>query len=227
MNTPDASDYRAADTPVRVLLVDDHPVLREGMARLLASDGTVTVAGQAGDGQEAVLQALTLKPDVVLMDMNMPRVNGYEASKAILAAWPQANILILTNQDHPSVIRPVTALPVRGVLLKDVELPELMKAIHAAARGADTPLHSELAAKLKEDAARAGNARDKLTQLTDREKEVLQALGRGFSNQQLAEQFVVSPKTIHNHLYNIYQKIGVVSRSEAIVWAMESGLLDH
>lgn len=205
---------------IKILLVDDHTILRQGMRQLLETFEQLNVCGEAGDGQEAIVQALSLKPDVILMDINLPKLNGYESSQSILTAWPEANILMLTNQDDPNVLKKCLDLDIRGFLLKDVEVDDLVVAIEKAIAGETIELSSELAEKLSDLKVKS----EEKVHLTEREQEVLKALAKGFSNQELAEQFVVSPKTIHNHLYNIYSKINASSRSEAIVWAISNGL---
>ena len=180
----------------------------------------IRVAEQASNGEEAVVKALSTKPDVILMDVNMPKVNGYEATKAILTTWPDANILVLTNQDEPEVVKQFTALNIRGFLLKDVALDDLVSAIYKAKVGQQVSLAEELAEKISSASQPAGG--DGLIEpLTDREKDVLQALAQGKNNAAIADVLCVSPKTVHNHLYNIYGKLGINSRAEAIVWALE------
>lgn len=202
---------------IRILLVDDHSILRQGLSQLLATDTRLQVVGEAEDGEAAIVQALTLKPDVIVMDANLPKVTGYEASQAILTAWPAARILLLTNQDEPAVIRKFVTLGVKGVFLKDVALADLIDGLCRIAQGETLPLTGDLAERM---AAQSAMFAGDYAALTEREQEVLQALSKGYTNQQLADLLMVSPKTVHNHLYNIYQKIGVSTRAEAIVWAI-------
>lgn len=217
---------------VRILLVDDHPIVRQGMKQLLESNVRFTVAGEAGNGENAVLMAITQKPDVILMDVNLPKVSGYEATQAILATWHEAKIIVLTNEDDGRTLAKFMALPIKGYLLKDIQMIDLLTAIENVVRGETIDLSPELAEKYQ-DAQQAsshksggGSGRDSsVFSLTEREREILAALTKGYSNQQLANLFVVSQKTIHNHLYSIYSKIGVSSRTEAIVWAIENEFL--
>lgn len=209
-------------TPIRALLVDDHPILRQGMRQLLEMHGGILVCGESGDGEDAVVQALAHKPDVVLMDINLPKVSGYESSRAIMTAWPEAKIIILSNQDDPHVMKKCLDLPVKGFLLKDIQIEALVDAIRKVRSGESLMLSEELAAKVqKHDKSATGQS---LEALTEREREVLRALSKGYTNQKLADLLVVSPKTVQNHLYSIYHKIGVSSRSEAILWAIEANL---
>lgn len=210
---------------LNLLLADDHAILRQGLRQLLETRPDLNVVGEAENGEEAIVKALSLKPDVILMDINMPKVNGYEASQAILTAWPGANILVLTNQDDADVVNKFLDLNIRGFLLKDVKLDALVLALYTAHSGQKVPLSDDLQAKLTDAREKAeAKVHTGLDVLTERELEVIRALCKGMSNQELAETLVVSPKTVHNHLYNIYSKLGVSSRSEAIVWAMEQGL---
>lgn len=207
---------------IRVLLVDDHPILRQGMRQLLETHGGIEVCGESGDGEDAVVQALAHKPDIILMDINLPKVSGYESSRAIMTAWPDARIMILSNQDDPHVMKKCLDLPVKGFLLKDIQIEVLVDAIRKVRGGESIALSEELAAKVKKhDKSATGQS---LEALTEREREVLRALSKGYTNQKLAELLVVSPKTVQNHLYSIYHKIGVSSRSEAILWAIEANL---
>lgn len=209
-------------TPIRALLVDDHPILRQGMRQLLEMHGGIQVCGESGDGEDAVVQALAHKPDVVLMDINLPKVSGYESSRAIMTAWPEAKIIILSNQDDPHVMKKCLDLPVKGFLLKDIQIEALVDAIRRVRAGESLTLSEELASKVqKHDKSATGQSLDALT---EREREVLRALSKGYTNQKLADLLVVSPKTVQNHLYSIYHKIGVSSRSEAILWAIEANL---
>ncbi len=211
-----------AEPPIRVLLVDDHTILRQGLKQLLEAESGIQIIEEASNGEEAILKALSVKPDLILMDVNMPKVNGYESSRAILTAWPTARIIVLTNQDDTHVIKKFMDLGVQGFLLKDVQTEVLVEAMRRVMRGEKVALSDDLTAKMA-TTPKNPKATVHLT-LTEREKEVLHALTKGYSNQHLADLLMVSPKTVHNHLYNIYSKIGVSSRAEAIVWAMEAGL---
>ncbi len=213
---------RLDPTPIRILLVDDHPILRQGMRQLLELHGGLHVCGEAGDGEAAVVQALAHKPDIILMDINLPKVSGYESSRAILTTWPQAKIIILSNQDDPHVMKKCLDLPVKGFLLKDIQIEALVEALRKVQAGEFLSLSEELAGKLNQH--HRSPTGQSLEALTEREQEVLRALSKGYTNQKLADLLVVSPKTVQNHLYSIYHKIGVSSRAEAIVWALEANL---
>lgn len=205
---------------IRLLLVDDHTLLRQGMRQLLEQYPHLHVVDEASDGEEAVLKALTLKPDIILMDITMPKLSGYEASKAIFTVWPQAKILILTNQDDKLILKKLLELPIMGYCLKDVDTVELVAQLEGIHAGDKQPLSAELAEKLNPANRKTEPGMDALT---ERESDVLSALAQGHTNQQLADLLCVSPKTVNNHLYSIYSKIGVANRSEAIVWAIKNG----
>lgn len=209
-------------TPIRILLVDDHAILRQGMKQLLETEEQFIICGEAGNGEEAIVQALSLKPDIILMDINLPKVSGYESSRAILTAWPEAKVVILSNQDDPHVMKKCLDLPVRGFLLKDIRIENLVDSLRRVQTGESIELSDELTLKIQANNKEASEKGTDL--LTEREREVLKALSKGYSNQKLAELLVVSPKTVQNHLYSIYHKIGVASRSEAILWAIEANL---
>lgn len=206
------------DHQLTLLLADDHQILRQGLKQLLETRPELTVTSEASNGEEAVLQALSHKPDVILMDINMPKLNGLDASKAILTAWPDANIIIFSNQDDPQVVKKATELNIRGFILKDVELDTLVKAIYKAKTGQSTPLSNDLQESLTSKSPQQNLSEP----LTSREQDVLTALAKGLSNQAIADNLCVSPKTVHNHLYNIYGKLGINTRAEAIVWALEN-----
>jgi DNA-binding NarL/FixJ family response regulator len=207
---------------IRILLVDDHAILRQGMKQLLETDAHFTVCGEAGTGEEAIMQAFALKPDIILMDINLPKISGYESSRAILTAWPEAKIVILSNQDDPHVMRKCLDLNIKGFLLKDIRIENLVAALLRVQTGERLDLSVEVSQRLEESLHQEDDSGANV--LTEREREVLQALRKGYTNQKLAELLVVSPKTVQNHLYNIYHKIGVTSRSEAILWAIEADL---
>jgi DNA-binding NarL/FixJ family response regulator len=215
-------DTTTSSSAIRILLVDDHAILRQGMKQLLETEERFTVCGEAGTGEEAIMQAFALKPDIILMDINLPKISGYESSRAILTAWPDAKIVILSNQDDPHVMKKCLDLDVKGFLLKDIRIENLVEALQKVYRGEHLTLSAEVSQRMQ--AGMDHEAVSGADILTEREREVLQALRKGYTNQKLAELLVVSPKTVQNHLYNIYHKIGVASRSEAILWAIEADL---
>ncbi len=206
---------------IRIQLVDDHTIVRQGLKQLLEMEADISVVAESCNGEEAVMHAMMQKPDVILMDINLPKLSGYEATRAILTAWPLAKLIMLTNQDDGTVIQQCMAIGAKGFLLKDVETEVLISGIRDVHAGRDLLLSPELADKAAHVSQQQKMTLDILEKLTQREKEVLIALSKGYSNQQLADLLIVSPKTVHNHLYNVYSKIGVKTRAEAIVWVLQ------
>jgi DNA-binding NarL/FixJ family response regulator len=204
---------------LRILIVDDHPVVRAGLAGMLAAEDDIEVVGDAGDGEEAVVVARRMRPDVVLMDLRMPRVDGAEATARIVTADPNIKVLILTTYDTDSdIIRAVEA-GATGYLLKDTPRTELAAAVRAAARG-ETVLAPPVAARL------VNRLRTPTwEQLTPREAEVLAAVARGLSNAEVGRELFIGEATVKTHLLRIFAKLGVDDRTAAVTLAYERGIL--
>ena len=211
--------------PLAVLVADDSDAFRSGLAALLASVDDVALAGEATDGDEAVAAALALQPDVVLMDLNMPGRNGIEATRAIVSAAPHIAVLVLTMyEDDDSVFSAVQA-GARGYLVKGARQAELLRALRSVAEGGAVfgPAIARRMVDFFAAAAQAGAAAP-FPDLTAREREILDLIARGRANGQIAEQLVLSAKTVRNHVSNIFTKIQVVDRAQAIVKAREAGI---
>ena len=211
--------------PLAVLVADDSDAFRSGLAALLASVDDVTLAGEATDGDEAITAALALQPDVVLMDLNMPGRNGIEATRAIVSAAPHIAVLVLTMyEDDDSVFSAVQA-GARGYLVKGARQGELLRALRSVAEGGAVfgPAIARRMVDFFAAAAQAGAAAP-FPDLTAREREILDLIARGRANGQIAEQLVLSAKTVRNHVSNIFTKIQVVDRAQAIVKAREAGI---
>ncbi|MGH2780186.1 MAG: response regulator [Thermoleophilaceae bacterium] len=203
---------------VRVVIADDHPVVRSGIRGMLASDPGVEVVGEAGDGPEAVALALRERPDVVLMDLRMPELDGASATAEIRARRPETQILVLTTYDTDAdIVRAIEAGAI-GYLLKDVPHEEITRAVRAAARG-EPVLAPAVAERLMDRARGIGDA------LTGREIEVLQLAARGLSNGEIAKELFVSATTVKAHLAHIYRKLGVSDRTAAVTTALERQLI--
>jgi DNA-binding NarL/FixJ family response regulator len=204
---------------LRVLIVDDHPVVRTGLAGMLAAEDDLEIVGEAGNGEEAVAAAGQMRPDVVLMDLRMPRIDGAEATARIVAADPNIKVLILTTYDTDSdIIRAVEA-GATGYLLKDTPRTELAAAVRAAARG-ETVLAPPVAARL------VNRLRTPTwEQLTPREAEVLAAVARGLSNAEVGRELFIGEATVKTHLLRIFAKLGVDDRTAAVTLAYERGIL--
>jgi two-component system NarL family response regulator len=201
---------------IRLLIADDHPVVRQGLGALLALEADIAVAGQAENGAEAIALHRTLRPDVTLLDLRMPGVDGRQALKAILEADPDARVLILTTFDGDEDIHRVLRLGAKGYMLKDAPIEELLSAIRAVADG-QTHLSLEAAGKLSGRVV--GN------ELTAREIEVLQEMATGKGNQAIAEALFITEGTVKYHINNILSKLGVADRTQAVLIAMKRGIV--
>jgi DNA-binding NarL/FixJ family response regulator len=211
--------------PVRTLIADDHPVFRSGLRTLLAAEELVEVVGEAVDGREAIELADSLQPDVVVMDIQMPGVNGIEATRQIGARSPHIGILVLTMfEDDDSVFAAMRA-GARGYMLKGAGPGEIARAIQAVGSG-EAIFGPGVARKVMEyfTAPRPELSALAFPGLTEREREVLELIAQGRNNAWIARHFVLSPKTVRNHVSNIFTKLQVVDRAEAIVRAREAGL---
>jgi DNA-binding NarL/FixJ family response regulator len=211
---------------VRVLIVDDHPLFRAGVReRLSQFAGRVEVVGEAGDGNEAYAAAEALQPDVILMDISMPGGNGIDATRRIKAAWPQIGVLILTVYDDDQYIYALIDAGAAGYLLKTVDAATLADAIVRVGLG-ESVLAPSVARKVL---ARLGERRrpriDSRTGVTDREVEVLQLAAAGATNKEIASRLDVSVRTVHAHMRHIFDKLGVASRTEAVVLGVREGWL--
>jgi len=199
---------------IRVLLADDHHVVRRGLTELLDGIVGVTVVGAAADGAEAVALSAQHQPDVILMDLSMPGVDGVEATRRVLSERPEARVVILTSfSDRERILDALDAGAV-GYLLKDAEPDELVRGVRAAARG-ESPLAPKAAQAVLAARAEARPA----AELTAREREVLALVGEGLANKQIARRLGISEKTVKAHLTSVFQRIGVTDRTQAALWA--------
>ncbi|WP_103941572.1 response regulator [Thermomonospora echinospora] len=212
----------------RVLLADDHPVYRDGLRMMLESTGLVEVVGTAADGEQAVRLAGRLRPDVVVMDLQMPRLEGTEAIRRIVAARPQTGALALTMHDDDDSVLAAMLAGARGYLVKGADQEEILRAITAVARG-EVIFGPALADRISAYFARlAGSGRPAderpFPQLTARERQVLELIAAGLSNGQIAARLSLSPKTVRNNVSNVFGKLQVADRTQAILRAREAGL---
>jgi len=207
---------------IKVLIVDDHPVVREGLAAMLARAPDIEVVGEARDGQEAIEQVGALQPDVVLMDLQMPRVDGVEAIKQIRVRQPRVQTIVLTTYgDDESIFRGLEA-GARGYLLKDAPRDELFRAVRAVARG-ESLLQPAVATRLLDRFSRRPAPAQET--LTERELDVLRLLARGSANKEIGAALHISESTVKTHVANIFQKLDVSDRTEAVTAALRRGLL--
>lgn len=210
---------------IRVLLAEDHVVVRESIRQFLDRESDLEVVGEAGDGEEAVRLATQLHPDVIVMDVAMPKVNGIEATRKIKALWPATAVLALTAYDYDQYIFALLEAGAAGYLLKDVSGQELVDAIRAVRRG-DSVLHPTVArkvvARFREPSAKAGDSRTTEV-LTEREIEVLKRAAKGMSNKDIARELSISVRSVEAHMGSILNKLGVGSRTEAVVHGLKKG----
>lgn len=217
-------DERSA--PIRLLIADDHALVREGTRRVLEGEADLLVVGEAADGAAAVSEAMRLRPDVIIMDVAMPITNGIEATRQIKARMPQVAVLALTAHDDSQYVLKLLDAGAAGFLLKDVRGRDLAEAVRAVYRGETTlsPAIAQKAQQIAADHAARGDARvDLRPPLSEREMEVLREAARGLPNKDIARRLSLSVRTVHTHLGNIFAKLGVGSRTEAVLLALRSG----
>src|SRR5947209_9487887 len=210
---------------VRVLIADDHPVFRYGLRTLLKADPTLEIVGEAINGKEAIAQTSELSPDVILMDLNMPGMNGIQAIRRILTDHPEVHILVLTMFDDDDSVFAAMRAGARGYLLKGAEGGEMLQAIHVVSTG-EAIFSPSIAQRLMQyfGASPLPSPSQPFPDLTEREREVLALIAQGYTNQAIAERLVISPKTVRNHISSIFSKLQVTSRLEAILRGKEAGM---
>jgi DNA-binding NarL/FixJ family response regulator len=206
---------------ISVLIVDDHAMVRAGLQQLLASDADIEVVGLAANGAEAAEMAQSLRPNVVLMDLQMPVLDGVAATAAISESVPETHVVIVTSfSDRERIVGAIDAGAV-GYLLKDATPDEILSGVRAAARG-DSPLHPRAARELL--SARISGQSSAAVDLTAREAEVLGLVRQGFSNKQIARRLGITERTVKAHLTSCFQRIGVADRTQAALWAERNGI---
>jgi two-component system, NarL family, response regulator NreC len=213
--------------PIRVLIADDHTIVRSGVCLLLNAEPDMQVVGEALDGREALELAGSLQPDVVLMDIAMPVMDGLEATRQLKERWPHIHIIILTMHRSDEYFFEVLKAGASGYILKGAKPGELLDAVRVVAQG-QVFLYPTMARKLLSDYLnRVEGGSDPDQHLSLREKEILRLLAAGHSNKEIADALVVSPSTIHSHRSNLMRKLGLNSRHELFQYARKHGLLDH
>jgi DNA-binding NarL/FixJ family response regulator len=212
---------------VRVLLVDDDDLMRAGLEAVLSSDESIEVVGEAGDGRAAVQKAGTLRPDVVLMDVRMPDLDGISATREILSASPEVKVAVLTTFEQDDYIFGALSAGASGFLLKRTKPEELIAAIHTIAAG-DSLLSPSVTRRVIERMAGQpvpdSSASERLDELTPREREVLELIACGLSNSEIAAAFVIEESTVKTHVKRILMKLRLRDRVQAVIYAYESGL---
>ena len=211
---------------IRIIIADDHKVVREGTGELLQKESDLDVVGEAGDGEEAVKLVKELRPDVAIVDIAMPKLNGIEATKQIKAISPSTAVLILTAYEYDQYVFALLEAGAAGYLLKDVRGQEVIEAVRAV-RAGESVLHPVIARKALDHFVHAEdkNRTSRLPPLTDREIQILQFAAMGQSNKEIALALSLSVRTVQSHLGNIFNKLKVGSRTEAVLAGLKSGLL--
>jgi NarL family two-component system response regulator LiaR len=208
---------------IRVLIADDHAIVRRGLAMLLGTERDMKVVGEAQDGQEAVEKAGSLKPDVVLMDLVMPRMDGIEATRKITEAHPGVKVLVLTSFAADDKVFPAVKAGALGYLLKASKPEELLEAIHRVHRG-EPSLEPDIARKVLQELSHPGKGNPTIDPLTERELEVLRLISQGLSNKEIASKIFIAELTVRTHVSNILGKLHLASRTQAALYALRSGL---
>lgn len=224
------ADKAAQEDAVRVLIVDDHALFRRGLQMVLEGEADIDVVGEAGDGHEAIAQAEKTTPDVVLMDVRMPKRSGIEATRAIKEVLPSVKILMLTISDEEADLYEAIKAGASGYLLKEISIDEVANAVRSVQAG-QSLISPSMASKLLTEFAAMVKRRDERNQvpgprLTERELEVLKLVAKGMNNRDIGSELFISENTVKNHVRNILEKLHLHSRMEAVVYAVREKLLD-
>ncbi|NPV77189.1 MAG: response regulator transcription factor [Anaerolineae bacterium] len=211
------------NSKIRILVVDDHAIVREGLCALLNTEPDLEVVGQASDGIEAIAQAKKLQPDVILLDLVMPRKDGVQAIKEIMLDNPQSRILVLTSFAEDDLLFPAIKAGAHGYLLKDSSPQELLQAIKEIHCG-QSSLHPAIARKLIAEMQNSSDQNETVEPLTDREVEILTLLAQGLPNKAIAEKLTLSERTVRTHVTNILSKLHLANRTQAALFALRKGI---
>lgn len=213
---------------IRVVIVDDHPLVREGLRKVLDLDDELLVLDEAGDGQGAINLARDLRPDIILMDINMPGTNGIEATKVIKREMPFMGIIALTIHEEEEYIMELVRAGVSGYVLKDISPKKLIEAIKTVAKG-DSVIDPSVTSKVLGEISRMGRRRrtkEEWETLTEREMDVLKLMTEGCSNKEIARNLQISEKTVKNHITNIFRKLQVDDRTQAVLFAIKHRMVE-
>jgi NarL family two-component system response regulator LiaR len=220
------ADRMNADQPadeIRVLIVDDHTVVRDGLTALISAESGMHVVGAAGDGEDAIRLAEELQPDVILLDLVMPRVDGVQATRQIKRDLPNARILVLTSFGEDHQVYAAIKAGAMGYLMKDTSSDELIEAIRNTFAGIPV-MQPEIAQKLMREIQNQDEGMTSESALTEREIEILQHLAQGKSNQNIADDLFLSERTVRTHITNILGKLGLSNRTQAVLYALREGI---
>jgi len=216
------------DRPIKIFLADDHTIVRQGLAKLLEAESDLEVIGEAEDGREAINKVQKLKPDIVIMDIAMPLLNGIEATRQIKKILPQTKIIILSMHSHDRYISELIGLGASGYLLKDSTGGEIIKAISAAVKG-DVYLSPTISRRVIDDyltLKKTSSREDLYAKLSNREREVFQMIAEGRSTKEVSDILCVSPSTVKTHRANIMEKLKIENISQLIQFAIRLGIVD-
>jgi DNA-binding NarL/FixJ family response regulator len=212
---------------IKILVTDDHALFRDGMRALLSIQPDMAWVGEAEDGLDAMNKVISLQPDVTLMDINMPALNGLEATRRILAKIPDHHIVMVTMLDDDASVFAAMRAGARGYVLKGARHDEILQVIRAVAEGQvlfGSTMASRVLRFFQDGERHRQPVNDAFPELTEREREVLDLIARGMNNAGIAQQLVISPKTVRNHITNIFSKLQIVDRAQAIIQARKKGL---
>ncbi len=219
------SEQNRGEAPIKVLLADDHVLFRKGMAKLLDSDTRISVIGECGDGREVLRKAEQLRPDVLVLDLKLPRLSGIDVARELRERFPKMRVLIVTGIDADNYLTEALEAGASGYLLKESEPEAVMAAILAVVE--DLFVVTAPAARRTFGALTSGSVRrESFGGMTARELEVLKLTAQGLANKQVARALGLSDKTVRNHIANIYEKLGIHDRSQALLYAVRKGLID-
>jgi len=210
---------------IRVLIADDHHVVRRGLLFFLKTQKDIEVVGEAKNGLEAIKQVETLQPDIVLMDLVMPELDGIQATERIKKKWPNIHVLMLTSFSDKDHVLPALKAGAAGYQLKDIEPDELVESIRTIMRG-EQPIHPEATTSIEKSRLEEENLAHILNPLTPREQDVLAELTKGKSNREIAASLYVTEKTVKTHISNIFTKLNVQDRTQAALYAVKHGLTE-
>jgi NarL family two-component system response regulator LiaR len=212
-----------SDAPIRILIADDHSIVRKGIRTLLDTETGIEVVGEASNGEEALSSAQNLNPDVILMDLVMPVMNGIEATQRITRDCPETRVLVLTSFAADDKVFPAIKAGALGYLLKDSSPEDLIEAIRQVYRG-EPSLDPSIARKVLYELSHPARTKPTVDPLTERELEVLRLIAKGLSNREIARQLVVAEWTVRTHVSNILSKLHLASRTQAALYALKTGL---
>src|SRR5438874_3301071 len=215
-------------TKIHILLADDHTILRAGLKMMLNAQPDMEVVGEAPDGRQAITETQRLQPDIILMDITMPEMNGLEATRHIKKLVPESKILFLTMHEHDEYVFQALRAGASGYMLKEAADTELISALHVIQTGQFylSPMAQSVLVGDYLQRVRIGEEKDSYSSLTEREREILKLVAEGYTNNQIAERLVISPKTVDTHRTHVMDKLDLHSRAELVKYAMRRGLLE-